>query len=103
MANDINDQVSARRSPPYPYIDLEEAVEKTRIAYQIERGNAVAPEIIACHWKYGEKSSGGGMCVSALRKFGLLEEIGRGPSRQGRFTKIAQTIVPFDGSGHGAG
>jgi len=99
MATDPSERVRVR-SPGYPSIDLEEAVAKAQQVYQHERRNAVSPEILSEHWGYAEKSSGGRLTLAALKKFGLLEEVGGGNSRQLRLTKLAQTIILSAGPEH---
>ena len=76
------------RSPNFPFIPLEQAIERARVVWTEENRHAAAPETIVGHWKYGPKSSGGKQTIAALRHFGLLE--GRG---QVRLTELAHTIL----------
>jgi hypothetical protein len=99
MATDSADKTRTR-SPAYPYIDLEEAVSRAAQVNESVRRGTASSEFLAALWGYGEKSSGGRMTVAALKKFGLLEEIGRDGPRQLRLTKLALTILLSDGPGH---
>jgi hypothetical protein len=92
MATDANER-SRTRSPGYPYVDLREAIERAGAIYQREKMYAAAPEVIVEHWGYKNTSSGGKMTLAALKKFGLIEDVGGGPSRKVKLTKLAQTII----------
>src|SRR4051794_10580533 len=77
------------RSPNFPYIPLEQALERIRTVWDREGRQSAAPETLAGHWGYSEKSSGGRQTVGALRHSGLLE--GRGADL--RVTELAQSII----------
>jgi hypothetical protein len=79
----------ATRSPNFPFIPLETAVQRAREVWDKENRHAAAPETIVGHWGYGPKSSGGRQTIAALRHFGLME--GRGD--QIRLTEVAQAIL----------
>src|SRR4051812_11473807 len=81
--------MAGTRSPNFPFVDLETAIERARILNQKEGRNSAAPETVVDHWGYAPKSSGGRQTIAALRQFGLLE--GRGTSL--RLTDLARSIL----------
>jgi hypothetical protein len=62
-----------RRSPSYPFIDLETALQRARVLYDRERHNAVPSDVAVGHWDYRPSSSDAGRTLAALRAFGLLQ------------------------------
>lgn len=82
--------MAASRSPNYPFIPLDVALERARVIWREEGKNPVAPATAVSHWGYSEKSSGGRQTVGALRAFGLIE--GRGTENL-RLTPLAQSIL----------
>jgi hypothetical protein len=60
------------RSPSYPGIDLERAIERAQVIYEKEGRNAAPFEAILDHWGYSPKSGAGSVVLAALRKYGLL-------------------------------
>jgi hypothetical protein len=85
---------STDRSPNYPLIDLGEAIEYARKCWEKFKRSAVPVSSVTTQaWGLSVKSSGGRMTVSALVKFGLLEESGRGAGRTVRVSELAQHIL----------
>jgi len=80
--------MATTRSPNYPFIPLDQAIERARVLWTQENRHPAAPETVVKHWGYGPKSSGGKQTIAALRHFGLLE--GRG---QVQLTELAQAIL----------
>ena len=78
------------RSPNFPFIPLDTAVQRARVVWDKEGRHPAAPETIVGHWRYSAKSSGGRQTIAALRQFGLME--GRG-SADLRLTELAQAIL----------
>lgn len=81
------------RSPSYPAIGLEQALERARVIYEHEHRNQAPITAILQHWGYKPGSGAGNVAVAALRKFGLLEADGSGASRRGRLTDLALRIL----------
>jgi len=77
------------RSPNFPFIPLEKALERARAVWDKEGRHEAAPETIVGHWGYSPKSSGGRQTIGALRHFGLLE----GKGDRLRLTELAQSIL----------
>ena len=65
------------RSPSFPFIDLEAAIERAQQFYEAEHRNAAPSDVAVSHWGYTPKSSGGKQTLGALRAYGLLTGTGR--------------------------
>ncbi len=61
------------RSPSYPGIDLEDAIQKAQVVWDNEKRHEAPEETILEHWKYSPKSGPGLVAAAALKAFGLLE------------------------------
>lgn len=81
------------RSPSYPGISLETALERAQRLYDAEGRNAAPADTILKHWGYKPKSGGGMVALAALKKFGLLADEGSGARRLGRLTDLALRII----------
>ena len=69
------------RSPNYPTIGLAIAIEKARAVLKTEGKNAVAREAIAKALGFGSLNGASATMLSALSKYGLLENVGEGESK----------------------
>jgi hypothetical protein len=81
--------MAGTRSPNFPFVPLEMALQRAHTVSDKEGRSEVAVETIVGHWGYAAKSSGGRQTVAALRHFGLLE--GRGG--RVRLTDLARSIL----------
>lgn len=81
------------RGASYPWIDLGEAIDKAVAFYRHERRNAAPVTVATSHWGYRPKASSGHLCVSALKKFGLMVDEGSNENRQVRLTDLAFRIL----------
>ena len=81
------------RSVNYPVVTLEAAIEQARRLWASVRTNMVPIPTAGAAWGYGQKSSGLRSTVSALKQYGLLQDIGEGGNRQVRLTDRAVDIV----------
>ena len=86
----------AGRSPSYPDIELQEAIEKARRLWVGEHRNFAPLAAIQQHWGYKANTGPGLRAVSALLKFGLLADRGRGENRQAKLTVLAIKIILDD-------
>jgi hypothetical protein len=68
--------MSRVRSPNYPAISLPEAIEKVRAIRTKEQHLAAPREVIAKHIGFGGINGGSSRVISALMRYGLLEEAG---------------------------
>jgi hypothetical protein len=82
------------RSPSFPYVSLERAIERARMFYAQEK-RGIAPYTRAVlHWGMSESSSAALQTVSALKSYGLLSETGgSGKSRQLQLSDLALRIL----------
>jgi hypothetical protein len=65
------------RSPNFPSITLADALQKARVLYDKDKRALSSLSTILTHLGFGQKLSGNaGRVISALRQFGLIEEIG---------------------------
>ncbi len=81
------------RSPSYPYLDLQGALEKAAALWQAEGRHAASIGVVMQHWGYKEESSTGYSCVAALKKFGLVDHEGMGETRQIKLSGLALRIL----------
>lgn len=81
------------RSPNYPYIDLQDAIDRARQFHQHERRNAAPVSVAAKHWGYTGASSAASQTVAALVAFGLMQGSGSGETRTVRLTQLALRIL----------
>lgn len=84
------------RSPNYPGINLETAIEKAQILREKEGKHFAPVEAVLHDWGYVPKSSGGLVTLSALRKFGLIDEQGKGANRRIKLSDLALKILLDD-------
>lgn len=87
------DAEKKHRSPAYPFIPLKKALERAHVLYQHERRHPTALPVAAKHWGYGEKSSGGLQTVSALKQYGLVEDVGGTTGRRVKLSELALAIL----------
>ena len=87
------------RSPAYPGINLEVALKRASGLYVKERRNAVAFPVAVSYWGFGPKSSGGLVSVAALKSFGLLDDVERGPGGLSvKLSDLGRASLPPKGS-----
>lgn len=81
------------RSPAYPAITLQKAVERVAELHTTTLQHAAPATVLANAWGYGNKSSGLFATIAALKQFGLLIDEGSGPKRRFQLTDRAIRIV----------
>jgi hypothetical protein len=82
------------RSPNYPFISLEKAIERTKQVYDQDRRHAV-PLKVACEqrWSYKPGGSQADQTIAALRAYGLIEVNGTGADRTVKVSDRAHRIL----------
>lgn len=65
------------RSPNYPAVSLPEAIERARKVYEKEHTHKAPPEVVAKALGYSGLNGASLSLISALKKYGLLEEVGK--------------------------
>jgi hypothetical protein len=81
------------RSPPYPFIPLDKAVERIGQFHGKAHHHAVGVSVLADAWEFAVKSSGLWATAAALLQFGLLTDEGSGEKRKFQLTDAALRIV----------
>lgn len=61
------------RSPSYPGINLERAIDRATIIYEHERKHEVAVETVCKHWGFKPKTGPATVTLAALKAFGLVD------------------------------
>lgn len=81
------------RSPSYPFISLPKALERARAFSDAHKRSPTRLASAAETWGYAPTSSGLLQTASALKAFGLLEDLGKGAERKVQLTDLAQRIL----------
>jgi hypothetical protein len=81
------------RSPSYPGISLDAAIEKAQVVYQQQNKHFGPVAAINAAWGYAPKSGPGTVALAALKKFDLLEDEGVAAQRKARLTELARLIL----------
>lgn len=89
----MTDKQPRFRSPPFPYIGLQKAMEKIEQLYGAVRHHAAAVPTAAKAWDTGVKSSATLQSIGALIQYGLLDDDGSGEARKVKLTQLALKIV----------
>ena len=96
---DIDESENKRtrtRSPAYPGIGLEDAINKAKVLWEKEHRHAVHESVVAKHWGYTSGGSQMLICVSAMLKYGLISAEGKAKERQIKLTEKAVEILLTD-------
>lgn len=82
------------RSPNYPAINLDQAIERARTLWNHETKHAASLDVIAQHWGYKDFGVSGAMqTLAALKAFGLVEIEGKGGGRMAKLSERAMDIL----------
>ena len=81
------------KSPPFPAIPLQRAIERADQLYRTERDHLVPMASAAKAWGMSPTSSSPIQTVAALKQYGLVEDEGAGPARKVRLTKDALRVI----------
>jgi hypothetical protein len=81
------------RSPSFPFVPLQRAIDRARAMATAHRRSATRPATLGETWGYAAASSGLAQTLAALKAFGLLEDIGRGADRRVQLTDLAWRIL----------
>jgi hypothetical protein len=81
------------RSPPFPFISLEKAIERAREFETDYKKSAGRIANAMSVWGYTPKSSGGQQTIGALLAYGLFEDEGSGSERKVKLTELALRIL----------
>lgn len=81
------------RSPSYPAVSLDVAIQRAKKLYDQEGRNAAPISAIAAHWGFKPGTSSSNLSVASLKKFGLLSDEGSRDNRLARLTELALDIL----------
>jgi hypothetical protein len=81
------------RSPAYPYIPVNKAIEQARALHTKEGDYAVPLSSAVAAWGYSTKSSGGRQTLATLKYYGLIDVTGDGDARKVKVSDIARRII----------
>jgi hypothetical protein len=81
------------RSPAYPFLSVQKAIDKARDLYAQEAVYAAPLESALKAWGYGPKSSGGRQTLATMKYYGLIDISGEGDKRRIKVSDIARRII----------
>jgi hypothetical protein len=85
-----------RRSPGFPSIDLSAALERARDLYRVSPKHPVPLAVAAEEWGYSPKSSTNLITAAALKRYGLVRDVGSSESRQLALTEDGRELAFLD-------
>ncbi|KXK00418.1 MAG: hypothetical protein UZ17_ACD001002174 [Acidobacteria bacterium OLB17] len=89
--NEKKPKTPKHRSPNYPYVGLEESLEKAAEIQKAGGIHAVGFKTLMEIWDY--KTGTTSSVIAALKSFGLVEVSGNGDTRQVKLTETARKIL----------
>lgn len=81
------------RSPSYPGIDLQAAIDRARTLYDKAGRHRAPVDVIIGVWGYTTFSGSANVNLAALKKFGLIDDEGSGSAREAWLTDLALDIL----------
>jgi len=86
-----------KQSPGYPALDLRVAVDRTIELYKASPKHPVPLSVAAELWGYSPKSSSTKVAAAALKRYGLVEDVGGGGQRQLALTAAGREVAFYSG------
>lgn len=93
MNDTVESHRSKERSPNFPFIALDPAVQRAQVIYSHERRGSAPVRAIARHWAYSESSSGFKQTLGAVKSYGLLVEEAGPSGKMLRLSDLALRIL----------
>ena len=90
---DVAEKGRRGRSPNYPGLNLEEAIQRTKTLYDHEGKNAAHMDVVLGHWGYKPKSGLGLVICAGLKQYGLIKDEGSGESRKAVISSLGLDII----------
>lgn len=81
------------RSPAYPYIPVQKALEQAKALHNQEGEYAAPLASAVAAWGYSPKSSGGRQTLATMKYYGLIDITGEGDGRKIKVSDIARRIL----------
>lgn len=82
VASNQDDDAKRDRSPTFPFIGVDTALDRARVFYEQYGKNPARVDNVGTVWKLAKGSSGLLRTVSALKAYGLINDEGSGSSRK---------------------
>lgn len=97
LAGRIDEEEQQRRrvgrSPAYPFLSVQKAIDKARDLHAREAVYAAPLESALKAWGYGPKSSGGRQTLATMKYYGLIDISGEGEKRRIKVSDVARRII----------
>lgn len=74
------------RSPRYPSMSLEDAIEHGKTIFEKDRRHPIAREVAAAHIGYKSLNGAADSALSSLMQYGILEKVAKGEVRVSQWT-----------------
>lgn len=81
------------RSPSYPAISLDRAVERAKQLYKFEKQFPTPVDSVVKHWGLTTLNGPAGLALAAMKKYGLLTDEGVKEDRRVKLTDLAVQIL----------
>lgn len=94
-----NSKKQRKRSPSYPAVNLETAVERAQQLHLQENQHPTPIDTVFRHWGYASTAGNANLVIAALRKFGLIDYEGSGDVRRARISDLAVRILEHPDQG----
>jgi hypothetical protein len=82
-----------QRSPKYPGITLESAIQRARTFHDCEKRNAANISVALKHWNLAANSSTAHVTIAAMLAYGLMVDTGSGKERKLRLSESALRMI----------
>jgi hypothetical protein len=89
----MSDSPTRQKSPPYPSLSLQAALDRAEQLREVAKGFAVPLPSAAKAWGYSPTSSSVISVVGALNQYGLLEEAGAGEAKRVKVSALGEAIL----------
>lgn len=80
------------RSPPFPFIALDRALQRMHELMEYSKGHPIRVQSAVQAWGYNPKSSGGTQTIGALKGFGLIDDSGSGDERRVFLSELGKRL-----------
>lgn len=81
------------RSPAYPAINLETAIQRARQLYDKEKRHPTPVLTVVRHWGYTTLNGAALGAIAALKKYGLIDDEGASEDRRANLSRLADDIL----------
>lgn len=93
QSNEKQQKRGEGRSPAYPFIPVQKALERVQELYAQESSHPAPLKSAMAAWNYSPKSSGGRQTLATMRYYGLVEVTGEGDARMIKVSELGRKII----------